>query len=149
MPIINLFNGQITQKLKEQLYSFLPTTRVLKGWVHLWSFIKLSCIVQKLLHFSLTDSQVGDLVHSGQKVFKNLHLHTAIQHSSIGLRISSWKSPYLVTENHHNFWTVQASLMKFHRWAYLINLCLIDKNENSCISSFLGICPWSIKLMGR
>ena len=37
---MNLLKGQITQKLKEQLYSFLPTTRVLIGWVHLWSFIK-------------------------------------------------------------------------------------------------------------
>ena len=44
--------------------------------------MKLSCMVQKLLHFSLTDSQVGDvsikLVYRGQKVFKNLHLHIAL-----------------------------------------------------------------------
>ena len=39
------------------------------------------------------------------------------------MRISLWKSS-------QNFWTVQDSLMKYHRWAYLINLCLIDKNEN-------------------
>ena len=31
VPIINLINGQITKKLKEQLYSFLPKTRVLIG----------------------------------------------------------------------------------------------------------------------
>ena len=36
------------------------------------------------LYFSLTESQVGDtyvpieLIYSGQKVFKNLHLHTAL-----------------------------------------------------------------------
>ena len=42
-------------------------------------------MVQKLLHFSLTDSQVGysvyvptELVYSGQKVFKNLHLRTTL-----------------------------------------------------------------------
>ena len=53
------------------------------------------------------------------------------------LRISWLKS----SENHHNFWTVQDSLMKYHWWACLINLCLIDKNENCCISSFLVMCP--------
>ena len=53
------------------------------------------------------------------------------------LRISLWKS----SENHHNFWTVQDSLMKYHIWAYLTKLCLKDKNENGCISSFLVMRP--------
>ena len=75
-----------------------------------------------------------ELVYNGQKAFKNLNL------------MSKWKSPQLLTENHHNFGMVQDSLMKFYRWADLINLCLIDKNENSCISRFWVNCPWSIKL---
>ena len=49
------------QNLKKQLYSSLPMAHVLIG---LWSFIKLSCMVQKLLHFSQTDSQVGDMCQS-------------------------------------------------------------------------------------
>ena len=46
-----------------------------------------------------------------------------------------------VSENHGNFWTVQDSLMKYHKWDYRINLCLIDKNEKCCISSFLVMRP--------
>ena len=37
--------------------------------------------------------------------------------------------------------TVQDSLMKFHRWAQLIKMCGMCKNENSCSIRFLVICP--------
>ena len=40
-----------------------------------------------------------------------------------------------------NFWTIQDNLMKYHRWVCFINLCLIDKNENCCISSFFCYVP--------
>ena len=69
--VINLFNGHITKKLKEQLYLFFPMTCVLIGRVHLRSFIKLSCMVQKILHFSLTDSQAGDMCQSSYIAVRN------------------------------------------------------------------------------
>ena len=37
--------------------------------------------------------------------------------------------------------------MKLHRWAQLINMFVIVKNENSCSLSFSVICPWSTKSM--
>ena len=41
-----------------------------------------------------------------------------------------------------------------HRWAQLIKMCVVDKNENSCSFSFWVICLWSdpgqfVKLCGR
>ena len=54
-----------------------------------------------------------------------------------------------VGQNRHKLWTAYDSLMKLHRWAHIIKLRVIVKNENSCSFSFLVICPWSIKLIGR
>ena len=55
LPIINEINGQITQKLMKQEFLFLPMPHILISWAQLWSFINLSCSVQVLWHFSLTD----------------------------------------------------------------------------------------------
>ena len=41
LPIDFIDHGQVTKKLKEQEFSFFPTTLILISWAHLWSFIML------------------------------------------------------------------------------------------------------------
>ena len=69
--MINEINGQITQKLKKQEFSFLPMTHILITWAHLWSFIKLSCTVQELWQFLLIDftffTNLGSKAHSERR----------------------------------------------------------------------------------
>ena len=54
-----------------------------------------------------------------------------VQYSTIGSNVQPANQLVKIKgKSDHNFWTVQDSLMKYHRWAYLINLCLIDTNTN-------------------
>ena len=79
-------------------------------------------------------------VQRPESVLKSTSSYRSIAETSY-IAGSAHMSNLRISENHHHFWTVQDSLMKYHRWAYLINLGLLDKNENCYISSFLVMCP--------
>ena len=79
LPMNNSINGKITENLKEQEFSCLSTTHILISWVNLWHFIKLSCTVQELRWFSLSDFTffTNDLTQTGLRKSPSRHTWAA------------------------------------------------------------------------
>ena len=86
-PMISLtHNGQITQTLKEKEFSFLPMTHTGISWAHMWSFIRLSCTVQALWQFLLTDFVCSQFLEKQKVYLSCAHCMHSVISNSQGIR---------------------------------------------------------------
>ena len=72
---------------------------------------------------------------------ENKHLKISCYSQTGDTFFTNWRHTKSVSENCHNSWTVQDSFMELHRWAQLIKMCVIGKNENSCYFMFFSYLP--------
>ena len=114
----------------------------------LFNFVEINNLPLEIALISLYHSyKTKSILHDWLEVSHESNLHSVPYNRPLfGVRScvkkkKKKKNVKSLSENQYNSWIVLDNLMKPHRLAQLIKMCVVGKNEHSCSLRFLVICP--------